>query len=168
MISGISGISATSGANASAQNQGSNISNLSSVLLALRFALRELRGGLSGFYIFLACIALGVAAISGVNSVARSITQGIGEEGQQILGGDVAVSLVQQEINPEQSAFLEGFGATSKTSTLRAMGRLADGSDQTLIELKAVDDAYPLFGTLTGVSGNIEASALGENQVLVE
>ena len=62
--------------------------------------------GLRGFYIFLACIALGVAAISGVNSVARSITEGIAEEGQEILGGDVAVSLVQQEVTPEQLAFL--------------------------------------------------------------
>ena len=37
--------------------------------LAARFALRELRGGLKGFYIFIACIALGVAAIAGVTSV---------------------------------------------------------------------------------------------------
>ncbi|MEL6967651.1 MAG: hypothetical protein AAGM04_09760, partial [Pseudomonadota bacterium] len=50
--------------------------------LAFAFALRELRGGLSGFYVFLACIALGVGAISGVNAVALSITQGISEEGR--------------------------------------------------------------------------------------
>ncbi len=140
----------------------------SSLRLAIRFALRELRGGLSGFYIFLACIALGVAAISGVNSVARSITQGIGEEGQKILGGDVAVSLVQQDISAEQLQFLEGYGSVSKSSTLRAMGRLPDGSDQTLIELKSVDTAYPLFGTLEGVTGSMPADALGDDQVLIE
>ena len=50
--------------------------------LAWRFALRELRGGMKGFYIFLACIALGVGAIAAVNSVARSITHGISNEGQ--------------------------------------------------------------------------------------
>jgi putative ABC transport system permease protein len=38
--------------------------------LALRYALREMRGGLSGFYVFIACIALGVMAIAGVGSVA--------------------------------------------------------------------------------------------------
>ena len=32
--------------------------------LALRYALREMRGGLSGFMIFLVCIALGVAALT--------------------------------------------------------------------------------------------------------
>ena len=41
--------------------------------LALRYALRELRGGLRGFYVFIACIALGVMAIAGVGSVAASL-----------------------------------------------------------------------------------------------
>ena len=40
--------------------------------LPLRYALRELRGGLRGFYVFIACIALGVMAIAGVGSVAAS------------------------------------------------------------------------------------------------
>jgi putative ABC transport system permease protein len=36
--------------------------------LALSFAARELRGGLRGFYVFIACIALGVMAIAGIGS----------------------------------------------------------------------------------------------------
>jgi putative ABC transport system permease protein len=46
--------------------------------LALRYALRELRGGLRGFYVFIACIALGVMAIAGVGSVAASLSDGLG------------------------------------------------------------------------------------------
>ena len=45
--------------------------------LALRFALREMRGGLRGFYVFIACIALGVMAIAGVGSVAGSLADGL-------------------------------------------------------------------------------------------
>ena len=67
--------------------------------LAVRFSLREMRGGLSGFLIFLTCIALGVAAIGGVNSVARSITAGVANEGQSLLGGDLRFELVQREAN---------------------------------------------------------------------
>ena len=63
----------------------------------LRFSLREMRGGLSGFLIFLTCIALGVAAIGGVNSVARSITAGVANEGQALLGGDMRFELNQRE-----------------------------------------------------------------------
>ena len=56
---------------------------------ALRLARREIRGGLSGFYIFLACIALGTGAIAAVNSVSRAITSSIATQGQSILAGDV-------------------------------------------------------------------------------
>ena len=48
---------------------------------AVRFAARELRAGLAGFRIFIACIALGVAAIASVGSTTRGITEGIAAEG---------------------------------------------------------------------------------------
>jgi len=92
-------------------------------MLALKFAIREMRGGLRGFYIFIGCIALGVAAISGVGSVAKSITQGISAQGQVILGGDISFSLVQREINEEQRTFLNSKGTVSDIVTMRAMAR---------------------------------------------
>ena len=119
-----------------------------SILLALCFALREMRGGLSGFYIFLACIALGVAAIGGVNSVAHSVSAGIASEGQTILGGDISFALNQREVNEPERAFIEGLGPIAETATMRSMARLPDGSDQSLVEVKAVDQAYPLYGDL--------------------
>lgn len=140
----------------------------SGIFLALRFALRELRGGLKGFYIFLACIALGVAAISGVNSVSRSITQGIAAEGQNILGGDVSVSQVQRGLENAQITFLQDKGVVSKTISMRGMARLVDGSNQALIELKSVDDLYPLYGKLEGTKGEILISQLGDNNVVIE
>ena len=62
----------------------------SGIGLTLSFALREMRGGLRGFAVFIACLALGVAAISGVSSFARSLSDGLAREGRVILGGDVA------------------------------------------------------------------------------
>ncbi len=125
-------------------------------LLALRFAFRELRGGLRGFYIFLGCIALGVAAIGGVNSVAQSITGGVEGQGQAILGGDVSFALVQREASYQQLDHLSSLGEVSKLVTMRAMARMPDGSDQTLVELKAVDQLYPHYGKL--LAGAVEIS----------
>ncbi len=116
--------------------------------LAWRFALREMRGGLSGFYIFLACITLGVAAIGAVNSVASMMTQGIAEQGRVILGGDLRFSLVQRQPTPDEQAYIDDLGKTSQTASLRSMVRLTDGSDQSLAEVKAVDGAYPLYGSV--------------------
>ena len=89
--------------------------------LLLRLALREMRGGLRGFGIFLACIALGVAAIAGVASLSRSLTEGITREGRRILGGDMAFALTQREIAPQELAFLTARGAVASIASLRAM-----------------------------------------------
>ncbi len=130
--------------------------------LALRFALREMRGGLAGFYIFLACIALGVAAIGGVNSVARSVSTGIASEGQTILGGDVSFALNQRETTAEERAFIDKQGKVAASATMRSMARLPDGSDQSLVEVKAVDAAYPLYGELKVQPQQSLSSMMGE------
>ena len=116
--------------------------------LALRFSLREMRGGLSGFLIFITCIALGVAAIGGVNSVARSITAGVAEEGQALLGGDIRFELNQRQATETERVFLTELGTLAESANMRSMARLEDGSDQALVEAKAVDAAYPLYGEL--------------------
>jgi len=117
-------------------------------LLALRLALREMRGGLRGFYIFLACIALGTAAIAGVNSLSQSISGSIAAEGQKLLAADIRFELDNRVATPEERAFLDGLGHISVSAGLRSMSRLPDGSNQALVELKAVDGAYPLYGKL--------------------
>lgn len=115
--------------------------------LAFRLALRELRGGLKGFYIFLACIALGTAAIAAVNSVSQSITDTISTRGQELLAADVRFELNNREATEQEMGFLQGLGKVSVSSGLRSMARKPDGSDQALVEVKAVDGAYPLYGT---------------------
>src|SRR5215468_8466615 len=116
--------------------------------LSLRYALRELRGGLRGFYVFIACIALGVMAIAGVGSVAASLRDGLAREGRTLLGGDASFVLFQREATPAEVAFLRSRGQVSVVETSRVMVRSADGR-LALVELKAVDAAYPLLGELT-------------------
>jgi len=136
--------------------------------LAFRFALRELRGGLSGFYIFLACIALGVGAISGVNAVALSITQGISEEGRTLLGGDASFRTVQRQLSAEERSFLAARAQLTEAATMRAMARLPDGSDQSLIELKAVDTAWPLLGKLQAAPETAADRLAEPNTIIVD
>ncbi|OWO96451.1 glycosyl transferase family 1 [Rhizobium esperanzae] len=116
------------------------------VALAFRLALRELRGGIRGFYIFLACIALGTGAIAAVNSVSQSITDTIASQGQELLAGDVRFELNNRQATPQEMSFLQGLGTVSVSTGLRSMARKPDGSDQALVEVKAIDDAYPLYG----------------------
>ncbi|MDQ0467503.1 ABC transporter permease [Labrys wisconsinensis] len=123
----------------------------SPLFLPLRYAVRELRAGARGFFVFLACLALGVMAIAGVGSVSRSLSDGLVREGRIINGGDAAFSLISREATPDERAVLAREGPLSTIATLRAMARTADGRTA-LVEIKAVDGAYPLTGaaTLTG------------------
>src|ERR1700754_1843232 len=95
--------------------------------LPLRYALREMRSGLRGFYVFIACIALGVLAIAGAGSVAASLSDGLTREGRTLLGGDVAFSLFQREAKPDEIALLRSRGQVSVAATTRAMVRAASG-----------------------------------------
>lgn len=143
--------------------------------VAFRFALRELRGGLRGFGVFLSCIVLGVAAIAAVASLARGMDESIAREGQALLGGDLDAELAHRRAGADERAYLESLGDLSLVATMRAMARRADGNDQTLVELKAVDSAYPLFGQLIvdgdGVTGadldGDRGSALVDPELLV-
>jgi putative ABC transport system permease protein len=112
--------------------------------LAAKYALRELRSGLRGFYVFVACIALGVMAISGVGSVAGSLADGLVHQGRTLLGGDASFALIQREATAQERSFLESRGEVSVAAIMRAMAR-SDGGEFALVDLKAVDTNYPML-----------------------
>ncbi|HYC12632.1 MAG TPA: FtsX-like permease family protein, partial [Stellaceae bacterium] len=114
--------------------------------LAYRLMRRELRGGLRGFRIFLACLGLGVAIIAGVGSLAAGVRAGLHADARSMLGGDVEVELALRPANDKELAFLAEDAAVSETIGMRAMARRDDNSARSLIELKAVDSGYPLYG----------------------
>ena len=126
--------------------------------LEFRLALRDLRGGFAGFTIFLICIALGTGAIGAINSLSDAIQDALAREGTTLLGGDVEATLVHRQANTDELAYFKSFGEVSEVATMRAMARKTDGSAQALVDLKAVDDAYPLYGAATLEEGGSLAS----------
>jgi len=109
-----------------------------------------------GFRIFLACLALGVGAIAAVGSLAAGMRAGLAEDGRALLGGDVEFRLIHRPATAAERAWLEGQGRVSATLQMRAMAYAAAGSGgaapesspRALVELKAVDGRYPLFGEM--------------------
>ena len=117
--------------------------------VALRFAARELRQGVRGFGIFLGCLALGVAAIAGVLSTATSIVTGLRADGREVLGGDLAIRAIYRELTHGERADVERAAADlSHFAEMRTMARRPGRETEAsvLVELKAVDGRYPLFG----------------------
>ncbi|KAG1649322.1 Lipoprotein-releasing system ATP-binding protein LolD [Nymphon striatum] len=114
------------------------------MMLAWRIARRELRGGVRGFWVFLACLTLGVAAIAAIGTVRGAIEAGLTEQGAVILGGDAEIQLTYRFAKPEERDFFESLGDVSELVDFRSM--LAVGEDRALTQIKAVDELYPLYG----------------------
>jgi putative ABC transport system permease protein len=116
--------------------------------LSVRFALRELRAGVRGFRIFLACLALGVAAIAAAGSTAEAFRQGLASQSREILGGDVAASVQLRRFTPQERAVFASLGRTSYAVANRAMAQSQVG-ERRLVELRGVAGDYPLAGRVT-------------------
>ncbi len=117
-----------------------------SLRISARFALRELRGGLRGFRIFLACVILGVAAIAAVGTVRESIAEGLSQEGARLLGGDAEIELTYRFANEfEQQWMAQEAMRTSEIVDFRSMVS-AGGAARALTQVKAVDSVYPIVG----------------------
>lgn len=125
---------------------------VSDLRIAARLARRELRGGLRGFRIFLACLALGVAAIAAVGTVRASIQAGLEREGAALLGGDAEVEFTYRFARDNERAWLDGIATDlSAVVDFRSMVVVDhdEGAERGLTQVKAVDSAYPLVGNVT-------------------
>ncbi|MEM7269779.1 MAG: FtsX-like permease family protein [Pseudomonadota bacterium] len=136
--------------------------------LAFRFALREMRGGLRGFRVFLLCLALGVAAVAAVGSVRAAIERGLSEQGREILGGDAELRFTYRRATEEEKAWIAGQAdAVSEIVDFRSMAvgqsRISGQDERGLTQVKGVDAAYPLYGAVELDPPMPLAEALGDD-----
>ncbi|MEM6486955.1 MAG: FtsX-like permease family protein [Pseudomonadota bacterium] len=121
---------------------------------AWRVAQRELRGGLAGFRVFLACLALGVAGIAAVGSITAAIQAGLAAEGRTILGGDASLTLTYRTATAEERAWMDRAATVSEVADLRSMVRTEGAEpENALVQVKGVDGAYPLYGAAVLADG---------------
>lgn len=137
---------------------------MSNILInpAVRFALRESRSALKNFKVFIASLFLGTAIIAGVGSVTANISDTIDQDGRIFLGGDVQISQIQKRLTSEESTYLTSQGAVSEVATLRSMAHV--DNDSSLVDLKAVDNAYPLYGSFLLQEGTYTGDTLAKKQ----
>jgi len=115
--------------------------------LALRLGWRGLRGGRRGWFTIIACLALGVGAVAASLSLDQSLRRALSDDARALLGGDAELRLTYRPFSAAEQDFAAGFGQISLSAETRAMARA--GGRQTLVEVKTVDQSYPLFGAVT-------------------
>ena len=120
--------------------------------IALKIALREFRGGVKGFRIFVICLALGSMALSAISSTKKSINVGLDQKAVEILGGDVSVGFTYRFASKNELDFIkENSSSFTETTNFRSMAIVSKNNipvDSTLIQVKGVDNNYPIYGEI--------------------
>ena len=125
-------------------------------LTAWRIARRDLHRRFRGLRLLLVCLFLGVGALAAIGTLTSAIRGELDAQGRAILGGDLEVEVWQRTLSGDERAFLEQYGQLSEGLRLQAMARSAEAAAP--VELKAVDERWPLYGTFTLADGT-EAGA---------
>ena len=119
---------------------------------AWRLARADLRGGWSGLGLMWLCLAIAVAGLAAVTSLASSIDRGIAANGRALMGGDLMLIAAQHDASPDEQAAIAKLGTAAKAVTLRSMIVAPDGQSA-LAELSAVGAEWPAAGTLSFAPG---------------
>jgi len=121
----------------------------------LAMMLRESRGSRGRLLFFIACLAIGVAAVVGVSSTVAAIDDGLRAQARELLAADLVVSSRQplpESLTEQLDTLAPGHERTGihELSTMAAVASVdgRPGASQ-LVELKAVEGRFPLFGELT-------------------
>ncbi len=114
----------------------------------LILSFRELRGSFNEFKIVVASIFLGVFIIAAVGSISENLKSEIKNKRAEMLGGNFELSTTYQEFPKNLKKWLEENGATTQIIELRTMLSYNSQSQikRRIVELKAVDNNYPLIG----------------------
>src|SRR5687768_14936252 len=118
-------------------------------------ALREIRSSWQRLLFFFVCIAIGVASIIAIRSVIQSVRVTLSGEARALLASDAMVTSnrpwtehVLATLDAEQQA--GRIVARSEAVETPTMVRPADPSKSTsrMVELRAVQEAFPYYGSL--------------------
>lgn len=119
------------------------------LLVRARWIGRELRGSARLWLLFASSLALGVAAVVAVSALAASLRSGLAQESRRLLAADLKIES-RKPFPAELSSALAGRSGVSSSQQIELLTVVrspATGKSQ-LVELKAISEGYPFYGTL--------------------
>jgi putative ABC transport system permease protein len=144
-----------------------------------RYMARESRGSRGRLGFFIACLAIGVAAVVAVAGLSEGLETAVGREARQLMAADLAIegrkplpaavsSLLDREVGTNRTTLKEM--ATVVAAVSRDSEKTVAGSSQ-LVELKSIEGEYPFYGDLV-LDPPLEqtqplSTLLGEDRVVV-
>ncbi len=122
---------------------------------AWAIARRDLNRRFRGLRLLLVCLFLGVGALAAIGTLTGAIRDELQARGQEILGGDLEVTVWQRPLATREMIMLQGLGKIS--GGLRMQANASTATAAAPIELKSVDENWPMFGKFTLKDGRTAA-----------
>lgn len=127
------------------------MSLFSDLTSALRVAMRDMRGGARSLWLLAAGVFIGTAVVALVGTTSQSLIDGARQGALETVGGDLSLRLSHRPPTPEELSVIEREGSVSVATELRPMAHaFGPGKERgrsVLVELKGIDENYPLYGT---------------------
>ena len=121
--------------------------------ISFLMAWREIRGSWRQFVFFLACLAVGVGAVVGIELFATNVESLILRDARSLLGGDLEIRAAHQLSESGRETLDDLRERNVEVTHVRELvGMAAVPSEHSrtqstqLVELKAVEEQYPLYG----------------------
>ncbi len=133
---------------------------------AWQIAKRDLNARFRGLRLLVVCIFLGTAALAAIGTLTASIERELQSSGQELLGGDIEVEVWTRDLNEDELAALSDYGEVSGGYRMQAMANTDEAAAP--VELKAVDEKWPLFGTFTTTDGQERTGPTGTEAYLAQ
>jgi putative ABC transport system permease protein len=144
--------------------------------LAFRLMARETRGASGKIVFFVACLAVGVAAVVAVAGLSNGVDRGLRKEARSLLAADLSVR-ADKAFPAAMTQSIEALVAShpgARTASMRELasvvsipGAGAAPGSSALVLLKAVDSGYPFYGTVATEPARPLASLLDDEGALV-
>ncbi len=133
--------------------------------LAWTIGRRELDWRFRGLRLLFFSLMLGVAALAAIGSLATAMERGLADRGSVILGGDVEFARSARVATADERSWFERAGRVAES--VRMTSTALTGTRSIPVQLKAIDGAYPLYGTLRLADGRT-VGAPGPGQAWVD
>ena len=137
----------------------------------LTMAVRETRASWRRLFFFFICIAVGVGAIVAMRSIIQNVRVALSEEAKVLIAADVLIS-TRRDWTPTAQAIIDRrlaeFGASAQTETIETptmvRSSASTGTTSRMVELRAVSEDFPLYGTVGLADGQTYSHAMLSNR----
>ncbi|MGK0481820.1 MAG: putative ABC transport system permease protein [Planctomycetota bacterium] len=129
---------------------------------------RESRGARGRLFFMTTCLALGVAAVTGVAALVSAVDGALNRDARSLLAADVSIES-RRAFPLELEIQLDAFGVEEVANVVE-MGAMISvaGTERepVLAELKSASPEYPIFGELVTDPAGIRPGELGEDELI--